>query len=653
MKIGIIAPSPAPFTIGGAEKLFWGLLRAINSQTSHQAELIKLPTREHSFWDLVDSYEQYFKLDVTHFDLVISTKYPSWMVEHPNHVCYMVHTLRGFYDCFHYLKLPPRYQTEHPAIRSLQAQLANARPDRAALREVFAQLHSLRSQTADLPADAFAFPGSLIRELVVYFDRVGLRREAIRKFFAISQTVADRTSYFPEGAKVTALRPPSNLEGLHAGKAKYLFTASRLDGPKRIDLLISAMKFVSAPTELRIAGEGPEAARLKELAKDDPRIVFLGYRSDAQLVNDYADALAVLFVPAQEDYGLITVEAMMSGKPVITVNDSGGPTELVEHGQNGYCVDPEPAVLGEAMETLCRAPDLAASMGRRGQQTVQSITWPETVRTLLGEAKSSKTTKRSRRLMVATSFPVTPVRGGGQARIFHFYQNLAPAYSTEIVTLAPAGTEACTLEIAPGVREIRIPKSAAHEAAECQISSQVEWFPVTDVALPRLLHLTPRYLEALAAASAEADTVVACHPYTFNALHDISSRPLWYEAQDVEFLLKGAVLPKTPEGIALIEEVKEIERRCCERADLVLACSETDARDLGRLYDCPEGKIHLVPNGVDTRSIPFISRETTARLRRQMNLGERSSCDLRRKLASAQHRRDQRHHAAGSAVPGD
>ena len=55
MKIAIIAPSPVPFTIGGAENLWWGLLNWINQNTNHQAELIKIPSPERNFRELVSS----------------------------------------------------------------------------------------------------------------------------------------------------------------------------------------------------------------------------------------------------------------------------------------------------------------------------------------------------------------------------------------------------------------------------------------------------------------------------------------------------------------------------------------------------------------------------------------------------------------------
>ncbi|MGH2578944.1 MAG: glycosyltransferase family 4 protein, partial [Actinomycetota bacterium] len=86
MNIAIVAPSPVPHAIGGAERLWAGLLREINETSSHDAELIKLPNREGTLPDLVASYENFSRLDLSHFDMVISTKYPAWMVRHPHHI---------------------------------------------------------------------------------------------------------------------------------------------------------------------------------------------------------------------------------------------------------------------------------------------------------------------------------------------------------------------------------------------------------------------------------------------------------------------------------------------------------------------------------------------------------------------------------------
>ncbi|MDQ6623564.1 MAG: glycosyltransferase family 4 protein [Verrucomicrobiota bacterium] len=623
MKIAIIAPSPVPYTIGGAEKMWWGLQREINANTSHQAEIIKLPTKEHSFWDLVESYEAFSKLDLSSFDLVISGKYPAWMVSHPRHICYMQHRLRGLYDTYHYNNLPTDYVATHPELIALQ-ELLQEPPTPEARDNVFELVRRLRYQH-DLPNEAFRFPGPLIRQVLHFLDGVGLRRAAIESYFAISRTVAARRSYFPAEANVRVLYPPSNLEGLHGGRFDYIFTASRLDGAKRIALLIEAMKFVQADVPLRIAGEGPDRARLEAAAAGDERICFLGFRSDAELVDDYSNALAIAFVPQDEDYGLITIEAMMSGKPVITSADSGGPTEFVEHERTGLCVEPTPEQLGQAIEQLTRDRDAARAMGKAAQERVRGIIWANTVKQLLETAtghRPMRTARRAprRKLTVATTFGITPVRGGGQARIFHFYKNLAPTFEIELITLGRYEEEPFRQEIAPDVHEVRVPRSAAHTEAENNISAEVEWFSITDVAFPELQHLTPAYREAVERSAQDAEAVVAAHPYPLTAIEAATDKPLWYEAQDVEFLLKSDVIPPTARGQRLIENVRRLEQRCCDRAALIMACSEPDREQLQKLYGVNPAKMRLVPNGIDSSATRFVPRSTAQDLKRELGL---------------------------------
>src|SRR5262249_42346509 len=154
---------------------------------------------------------------------------------------------------------------------------------------------------------------------------------------------------FPPSVDVQVAIHPTNLNGLRCDGFEDFFTASRLDGPKRIGLLIEAMRHVPGTTRLLIAGNGPERQALGELAADDPRVVFLGYVPDSDLIDRYSSALAVPFVPVDEDLGLITLEAQISGKPVITCRDSGGATELVEDGVSGWVVEPTGHAVGKAM----------------------------------------------------------------------------------------------------------------------------------------------------------------------------------------------------------------------------------------------------------------------------------------------------------------
>ena len=108
------------------------------------------------------------------------------------------------------------------------------------------------------------------------------------------------------------------------------------------------MQHIKADMPLLIAGTGEDEAELRKLAGGDPRIRFLGFVDDAELVELYANALGVLFVPKDEDFGYITVEAMLSHKPVIVCKDSGEPALLVRHGESGFVVDPDAGRTGRA-----------------------------------------------------------------------------------------------------------------------------------------------------------------------------------------------------------------------------------------------------------------------------------------------------------------
>lgn len=376
----IVAPCPVPLAIGGAERLWWGLLHHINTHTAHRADIVKLPGPERDFWEVVNSYRAFSELDLSYYDAVVSGKYPAWMTDHPCHVCYMLHPLRGLYDTYP-RGAPTNYRTRHPEIRALLEVVRAAEPTREALHEVFRRLDALRRHRPrwswrSVPATAYAFPGPLIRELVHFFDHIAFRSGAIRRFGAISEAVARREGYFPEGAEVTVAHPPSDLDGFGPPRVgRYLFTVSRLYPTKRIDLLISAMRHVKAPVELLIAGDGPDEARLRAMAAGDPRIRFLGFVGDRALVDLYAEAQAVLFVPLDEDFGLVALEAMAASKPVITTVDAGGVRELVVHGTSGYVTEPQPEAIAAHVEELLAHPDVAHAMGVEARLRAANVTW--------------------------------------------------------------------------------------------------------------------------------------------------------------------------------------------------------------------------------------------------------------------------------------
>ncbi len=635
MKIAIVSPSGIPFRIGGAENVWWGLLHHINQHTAHQGDLIKLPSPEINFWDLMDNYWRFSQLDLSHFDAVISCKYPAWMVHHQHHICYMFHTSRGLYDLYP-PTYPKIYTTNNQEICALQEFMYRNQGARTALKEFYERLNKIRSNIEYISADAFQYPGPLTRQIVHFLDGIGLAPTAIKKYASLSHNVIKRPDYFPVNSQIEVVYPPPIQTGFRIGKDDYLFTASRLEyGSKRIAHLIEAMRYVKSNIQFKIAGTGGELEGLKQIAGEDERITFLGFVNDRELVNLYADALAVLYIPYDEDYGLITVEAMMSGKPVITGTDSGGTNEFVRHGETGFSVPPNPQAIAERIDYLCEHRDRAKQMGLAGQKQVQEITWANTVARLLDETVQSpvttpipltttiqrhKTIQKRKKITVVPPFPVFPPRYGGQFRVFHFYRHLANKFDIEFVTLTDANDRVFRGEISPGLCETRIPRSFQHQEAEQNIQREIGTpFGIGDVVMPKIYHMTPDYMLALREATANSDFVVASHPYLLPAIQEVTDKPIWYEAHNVEFELKKGILPDNSGGRELLELTRKVEKECCQVSSLIMACSPGEAQLMSEIYNVDINKFVFVPNGGDLESVSYVP--LTQRLLKKEKLG--------------------------------
>ena len=102
-----------------------------------------------------------------------------------------------------------------------------------------------------------------------------------------------------------------------------------------------------------------------------------------ELTTLYSGAFGVLYAPFDEDYGYVTLEAFLAGKPVITASDSGGPLEFVVDRTNGLIRPPDATSIAAAINELAADRDRAAQLGRAGRDTAQAITWDGVIDRLL------------------------------------------------------------------------------------------------------------------------------------------------------------------------------------------------------------------------------------------------------------------------------
>lgn len=162
------------------------------------------------------------------------------------------------------------------------------------------------------------------------WDKIAATRPDL--FIAISSEVQSRIKqYYQRDAQI--IYPPvtlfDNYEVDDSKGGDYFLVVSRLVAYKRIDLAIKACNELQVP--LKIIGVGKEEAYLRSLA--GPTVDFLGSVTDEELVSFYQNCKALLF-PGREDFGIVMVEAMGFGKPVIAYK-SGGALDIIKDRKTG------------------------------------------------------------------------------------------------------------------------------------------------------------------------------------------------------------------------------------------------------------------------------------------------------------------------------
>jgi len=151
--------------------------------------------------------------------------------------------------------------------------------------------------------------------------------QQVTHFISNSEYVAGRIKRF-YGRESTVIHPPIDLHrgNLSQAPGTHYLCAGRLVGYKRTELMIEAC--IRLGRSLRIAGGGPEEPRLRSLAAASAgKITFLGELTTEALWKEYSDCKALLFA-ADEDFGMVPLEAQACGRPVIAYG-AGGSLETV------------------------------------------------------------------------------------------------------------------------------------------------------------------------------------------------------------------------------------------------------------------------------------------------------------------------------------
>ena len=342
--ICVVTSSP-PFAEGGHLVMARELVRALREE-GHDTGLVITP--QNRFGQQGSAYLAAWCTDVQlaheerKVDRVISLRFPGYAVRHPNHVLWLNHRMREYYD----------------------------------LWDQFSSHLSWKGRIKE----------SMRRALIHRVDKHLFNK--MQRRYVISATVQARLRRFGGIQSDVLYPPPPKRDYRHESYGNYLFGVSQLSPLKRFDLVLRALaEPVAAGIRVVIAGEGAEMQRLNDLAVQlgiEDRVKFAGRLSDQEMIDHFARCRAVVFPPFHEDYGFVTVEAFMCGKPVITCTDSGGPSELVRDGENGYVTDPTPEALSVAMLKLTDDRNLAQRLGEAGHAMATQMTWSKAIQQLLG-----------------------------------------------------------------------------------------------------------------------------------------------------------------------------------------------------------------------------------------------------------------------------
>jgi glycosyltransferase involved in cell wall biosynthesis len=185
--------------------------------------------------------------------------------------------------------------------------------------------------------------------LIPFLRRMDWRAaQKVDLFVAISRAVRARIiRYYQREAEI--IYPPTQVDRFRTRTepGKYYLVAGRQVAYKRLDLAVDAFNVLGLP--LKVAGAGEEVAVQGPRSKSN--ISYLGRVSDKELADLYAGAKALIF-PQEEDYGIVPVEAMASGRPVVAFA-GGGALDTVIDGKTGlFFTEQTPEALISAVRRL-------------------------------------------------------------------------------------------------------------------------------------------------------------------------------------------------------------------------------------------------------------------------------------------------------------
>ncbi len=378
LKIGVVKPDWG--VSGGFERLLDRLLTHLTA-SGHDLREERFPalitrrsswgvSASHAAWTEHPEFFRYMalaedvrRLDLSDYDLVISTQPPSYLADHPRVLSLFYHQARIFYDLAEpFVELgevdPARHRAASKIIRATDQALTSG-----------------------------------VRHWLAGSQECASRLD---EFWAITENVS--LLHAPPLTDVPDQPPPWNRHG-------PVLCVSRHEWPKRTEFMVAAAHLMGE-RRVELVGAGGRLDALTALdarmtastgsaTELDPQQLWMtsaldvvgpppGTPNTTRLLGNVSDdqrdacyrAASVVVAPAyREDYGLTALEAMLWQRPLIVCSDGGGLVDIVNDTGAGIVVDPTPAAIAEGVRRITESPQLAADLIERCKAVPTSYTW--------------------------------------------------------------------------------------------------------------------------------------------------------------------------------------------------------------------------------------------------------------------------------------
>jgi glycosyltransferase involved in cell wall biosynthesis len=209
-----------------------------------------------------------------------------------------------------------------------------------------------------------------------YFDRASARR--MKKVIANSEFCADfiRNYYHVEPAIVNPGIYPSEFS---TGKYEdYILLVCRVSPEKNVELAIKMMEHMNRNLKLIIVGGWVNENYINSLKYDKQRVEIRQHLEQRDVKKLYSNCLAVVQTALNEPFGIVPLEAMASGKPVIAPA-RGGFNETITD-DTGFRLDPDPKLFAEKINFLYENKGIAKKMGKMGLKRAKEFDWKKKMR---------------------------------------------------------------------------------------------------------------------------------------------------------------------------------------------------------------------------------------------------------------------------------